>query len=431
MAGHGPLTNQYGLGVDQWLEFKVVTADGSVQVANKVSNPDLFWAIRGGGGGAFGVVVQATVKVYPRVPIAAYSWHIASNTASVLNAAGIGSGADGLYDAMEHLARNIPSIADNGSSAHLYLYPTYIRGFSIGVGETNATAAWLQSMWDPVLTKMASFKGNKPVMRHILTFDNHQEFFDYTYMRGMASGCYETKTTKGSPSSATYVAGNCTSSKSKPANLNTIGKPERTVPAPPGKFGLFDSVFLSKEVLLHPDLKTKMKKQALGGGWLMLSGNKAHRPDEDVSVHPGWRTAYVHAMTASIPPFTGVGPYLELDPAAGSYGNEGSPTAKNWKQRFWGSNYDRLAAVKTRYDNGTLFWVSPGINADLLEVMQGGRLCERGGMNAPIRMAVDPAPDNGNVNRANPILSRELIFADLEIWADPAKQDIEGRVVYR
>jgi FAD/FMN-containing dehydrogenase len=46
-AGHGPLTAQYGLGVDQFLEFKVVTADGEVRVANKVSNPDLFWALRG------------------------------------------------------------------------------------------------------------------------------------------------------------------------------------------------------------------------------------------------------------------------------------------------------------------------------------------------------------------------------------------------
>jgi FAD/FMN-containing dehydrogenase len=46
-AGHGPLTAQYGLGVDQFLEFKVVSADGELKVANKVSNPDLFWALRG------------------------------------------------------------------------------------------------------------------------------------------------------------------------------------------------------------------------------------------------------------------------------------------------------------------------------------------------------------------------------------------------
>jgi FAD/FMN-containing dehydrogenase len=38
MGGHGPITNRHGLGADQFLEFKVVTADGELRVANKVSN---------------------------------------------------------------------------------------------------------------------------------------------------------------------------------------------------------------------------------------------------------------------------------------------------------------------------------------------------------------------------------------------------------
>jgi FAD/FMN-containing dehydrogenase len=49
-AGHAPLSAKYGLGVDQVAEYKVVTADGELRVANEVSNPDLFWALRGGGG---------------------------------------------------------------------------------------------------------------------------------------------------------------------------------------------------------------------------------------------------------------------------------------------------------------------------------------------------------------------------------------------
>jgi FAD/FMN-containing dehydrogenase len=67
----GPL---YGLGADQFLEFKVVTADGALRVANKVANPDLFWALRGGGGSTFGVVVEATVKAHPDVVIDETNW---------------------------------------------------------------------------------------------------------------------------------------------------------------------------------------------------------------------------------------------------------------------------------------------------------------------------------------------------------------------
>lgn len=46
-GGHAPLSPKYGLGADQPVEYKVVTADGQLKVANAVSNPDLFWALRG------------------------------------------------------------------------------------------------------------------------------------------------------------------------------------------------------------------------------------------------------------------------------------------------------------------------------------------------------------------------------------------------
>lgn len=65
-GGYGPLTARYGLGVDQWLEAMVFTPDGELRVANKITNPDLFWAVRGGG--PFGAVVKATRKAYPTVP---------------------------------------------------------------------------------------------------------------------------------------------------------------------------------------------------------------------------------------------------------------------------------------------------------------------------------------------------------------------------
>jgi FAD/FMN-containing dehydrogenase len=62
-GGHSYLSTERGLGADMVLEYKVVTADGNLVVANEVSNPDLFWALRGGGGGTWGVVVEATFKV--------------------------------------------------------------------------------------------------------------------------------------------------------------------------------------------------------------------------------------------------------------------------------------------------------------------------------------------------------------------------------
>ena len=54
----------FGMAAASLLEAEVVTADGKVLVANACTNPDLFWALKGGGGGAFGVVTKVTLATH-------------------------------------------------------------------------------------------------------------------------------------------------------------------------------------------------------------------------------------------------------------------------------------------------------------------------------------------------------------------------------
>ena len=63
-GGHGFLSSTYGMGADNLLEATVVTPRGDIVVTNQCQYPDLFYAIRGGGGGTYGVVMQATVKAF-------------------------------------------------------------------------------------------------------------------------------------------------------------------------------------------------------------------------------------------------------------------------------------------------------------------------------------------------------------------------------
>ncbi|KAF4311732.1 isoamyl alcohol oxidase [Botryosphaeria dothidea] len=366
-GGYGPLTAQYGLGVDQWLEAKIVTADGELRVANRESNADLFWAIRGGGGGTFGVVVEATWKAHVAVPMTGYNWYV-NSTITGPDALDPETGATPINDAMQYLLGELPGLQERGISAFIYVDVSSVRCYAVHPGNASGVAN-ANAAWGPILTKMQSFPNIQPFQTKPYDFDNYKDFFVTTY--GPLA-------------------------------------PKTGLEAPPRNHGIYpyDSRLLAPEHLRDPSIMTALKGALGTYGVLMTAPGPSQGSGEDTSANPGWRRAVVHLVA---------GPDAEglrtLAPDMGAYINEASTEEKNWTHSFWGANYPRLSEIKAKYDPDMVFWQTPGINAHYMQSIDG-RACLV--LPPPLTPPRSPPPSD-RVAPADPVADAQFLFGSLEL----------------
>jgi FAD/FMN-containing dehydrogenase len=142
LNGHTPLSTQYSLGSDHFLEAKVVTTDGNLVIANKVSNSDLFWALRGGGGGTFGVVVEATIKAYADIPETEVVWFVNS----------ISSLPNSVDESLTHLYNQLLDLREKGISGYIEGHAGSAAGLFFHAGKLAAIDV-ANKLWKPILER--------------------------------------------------------------------------------------------------------------------------------------------------------------------------------------------------------------------------------------------------------------------------------------
>ncbi|KAB5518084.1 hypothetical protein GE09DRAFT_519178 [Coniochaeta sp. 2T2.1] len=378
-GGHGNLVSYYGLGSDQGLSLEVVTADGRLLTADPFTNPDLFYALRGGGAGTFGIVTSVVMKAYPPIYTISQSVNF-----------GLGSGG-------------LPGFNfTNG-------------GNSTGSGNTSFSPAAPTALTDPEVFWRGIdmyYKFNKKVAE--------AGGIAFSYIYPLANN------------SLTFIGANTFPAKSAAqvstlmqplySELNSIGI-NVTIPTTlrPNLFGSrrgqsgespsntrYRSRFFPRENWDDADLWNRTiaaVRLAVEEGGYTFHGNShaataevAGWPGRDSAVNPAWRKSIMHAMLMGEQPLSmsaseavaeqdRIQKYMsvwrQLTPSSGSYMNEGDPQEPNWQQTFFGENYPKLLAIKQARDPWGLFWAPTTVGSEAWEVLtadgypgsQNCRLC--------------------------------------------------------
>lgn len=333
-GGHGPLGPSYGLMVDQAVEFEVVTADGQKRTINECTDPDLFWAMRGGGGGNYAVLTSYKFQLHPAVPLNVYSFQ-----AKFLLPDGDLDIAESKVhrDVVRSLASNQLNFAKYGIAGYNFLLPDHMVSLQVMPSSDTEAIKAITSEWHDFLTPHPDLNVTES------SYYSFAKFSDWHRFTEMPA-----------------IAGN------GPVGLG-IMEAGRFIPK-----DLFESPDDIEKVVNAVVTAMQFSKSNGGGGSAQLyaTGPVNHPDNSKTGVNPAWRTTLWHVImgagwTKNTSPemrtriqntiSASVQPFKALTPGGGCYMNEGDWMEENWEHTFFGENYDRLLAVKRRYDPSGLF----------------------------------------------------------------------------
>ncbi|VDB91853.1 unnamed protein product [Peniophora sp. CBMAI 1063] len=352
-AGHSVYSPIFGLGADNALEYNIVTANGTLVTANEVSHPDLFWAVRGGGGGSWGVIVNATFPTFPLFNSTIHQVTLIANSTEL-------SGS-----MMATHARHIFDWDDIRAGAYFYMEASEFGSLvSLSTVFANISGEEAISRMAPLLTDLRALGVN---VSNDITVTGDANVI----VRNADWAIEETV-----------------------LNMTTADAPTTIIPFRDDIAGfnlVMSSRFIPEDVYRNDpdsigDMYTKVLDLGIGAvsGHLVAGGKVAENAGVNNSVNPRWRTAKTHIILSyswedgTTPPSvvqeirhnltyvaTPILSAITKQDTPGSYSSEGDVLEPDFKNVFYGENYARLSEIKSAYDPEDLFIVGAGVHSDL------------------------------------------------------------------
>ncbi|RMZ72536.1 fad binding domain-containing [Pyrenophora seminiperda CCB06] len=347
-GGHSPLSSIYGMAADQVLGFEVVTPIGEFVTANSTSNTELFWALKGGGGGTFGVVTSVTIKVYKDMPIATASWTLDSSKIGkekfwAATKAFFDRAIDNVDAGVYAFNRIAPVDGDFTSTMQPFFAP-------------NKTSTQLNTLLAPYFSKLTAL--NIPFSPAITAYPGFYKAWQAQFpLEAQADP-------RPYVASRLFPRSNFATETGKNVTFNVL-------------------------------------RQTVEAGQSLIAFNMAPRlipSNAPNAVNPAWRSAVYHIITGTlVDPDASVDDKLaaraaltngtmlkwrNVTPGSGAYLNEADREEPDWQKSFWGTGYDRLLALKRDIDAKDLFWVDKGVGSERWRVEsfdgtpnENGKLC--------------------------------------------------------
>jgi FAD binding domain/Berberine and berberine like len=357
-GGFGSFSKAFGLAASSLIEAEVVTADGAVRVVNEAANPDLFWALKGGGGGSFGIVTRLTLRV-----------HELPQTIGVVNLT-VRAKSAAAYRRLVGMV--VDFYARNLMNPHwgeqIRFRPDNVLAISmLFQGLSGEQAA---DIWHPFLRAIDASPDEftrEPASNPILATQARQLWSPGLFKRA--------DDRPGAPPTNVFWPGDAEQAGQVLQAYQSAWLPASLLKQPET---LADRLFAASRhwsVSLHfnkglagasPEViaaarNTAMNPAVLNAFALAICaaeqapaypGVPGHEPDES--------TARRHAARVS----RAANELRKGLPALGSYLAESDFFEPGWAQAYWGPNHNKLAAIKAKYDPQGLFFVHHGIGSD-------------------------------------------------------------------
>ncbi|KAJ5372669.1 hypothetical protein N7517_004675 [Penicillium concentricum] len=348
-GGHSPMSSVYGLAADQVLALEVVLANGRFVTVTEESDPDLFWALRGGGGGTYGVVTSLISRVYPKVDVTVSTFNFSTGKDISLET---------FWAGLKSYVKRFPAYADAGTYAYFWVLPTGPDAFTFLMNPffaVNHTVDQYNALVKPWYDELRELG---------ISIQPNTTYYDNFHDAWKAGFPLETV---GS------------------SVLRTGSRlfPRENWDTPTSLDATFDAL-----------------RATLTEGFALLAFNmKAELQDgfTSNSANPALRKMLMHAITSTDWTNTtsdtviqskmddltkAIGKWRAVSPDSGAYMSESDIQEPHFQQAFYGTNYNRLYRLKHRYDPTSLFYAPTAVGSEDWVVKsldglpdQNGRLC--------------------------------------------------------